>query len=507
MISILIPVYNTPYDWLLKCHISIMNQTFQKFEIVYVNDGSTSTETLKFFEQIKNNLKCNIVTLEKNVGICKALNIGLNNCKYDYVARMDSDDIMYNSRLWYQYDYMVKNPDVDLVGSGMNYLRFKDNRWIIENNNNYHPSVITKDVILNNTWFINHPTVMFKKNKILSIGGYDESLKGYAEDYDLWTRMFLNDMILHNIKQNLVLYRFSDNTLSMKLSKDNDDFIKRCQQKIIDHFNNKNNEHNEHIIDTETLELEKILNMDISIEKINNIKDMIDEKDLKIGFLIIATNKYIKFVKPLVDSINKYFLNNYKKTIFCFTDQLDYELQNNVVKIYQEHMSWPMPTLKRYEIFYKNKEKYENIDILYYIDADMLINDTIGEEIIPNENGLLAVIHPGYFRDKIQTYERNPLSKAFVNYNHYVYHCGGVQGGYKEKYLEVCKTLMDNINEDMKNGIIAVWHDESHWNCYLINNPNSYKELDSSYCYPESWTLNLPKRIFALDKNHSEIRK
>lgn len=227
---------------------------------------------------------------------------------------------------------------------------------------------------------------------------------------------------------------------------------------------------------------------------------------MKIGFLVIATNKYIKFVSPLVDSINKYFLPTYDKKIFCFTDKMDYELQDNVIKIHQEHMKWPLTTLKRYEIFHKNKDYYNDIDVLYYLDADMLINDFIGIEVLPDIRGLLSIVHPGYFRDKMQTYERNPQSKAYVDYNHYIYHCGGFQGGTKDKYLEVCEKLMNNINDDMKRGIIAVWHDESHWNAYLINNPNSYKELNSSYCYPESWQLNLPKKILALDKNHQEIR-
>ena len=227
---------------------------------------------------------------------------------------------------------------------------------------------------------------------------------------------------------------------------------------------------------------------------------------MRIGFLIIATNKYIRFVKPLVDSINKYFLPNHDKTIFCFTDQLDYELQENVIKIYQDHMQWPLTTLKRYEIFYKNKDNYTDIDVLYYLDADMLIYSPIGEEVLPDTRGLLSIIHPGYYRDRMQSFEKNRNSKAYVDDNHHVYHCGGFQGGTKDKYLGVCEKLMNNINDDMMRGIIAVWHDESHWNAYLINNPNSYKELDSSYCYPESWNLNIPKRILALDKNHQEIR-
>ena len=71
--------------------------------------------------------------------------------------------------------------------------------------------------------------------------------------------------------------------------------------------------------------------------------------------------------------------------------------------------------------------------------------------------------------------------------------------------MEVCKLLMNNVNTDMSNGIVAVWHDESHWNSYLINNPDSYKELDSPYCYPEGWGLTTPQRITSVNKNNKEF--
>lgn len=227
---------------------------------------------------------------------------------------------------------------------------------------------------------------------------------------------------------------------------------------------------------------------------------------MKIGFLVIATNKYIKFVKPLTDSINKYLFQNHEKTIFCFTDDVSF-VYDNVVNIYQEHMQWPLPTLMRYEIIYKNREKYNNIDVLYYIDADMLIHGNIGDELLPNNNELVAVEHPGYFRDKIQCFETNVNSTAYLEREKYgMYYCGGVQGGSSETYLTVCKQLMDNINIDKNNNIIAVWHDESHWNCYLNNNKGKFKTMTSTFCYPESWNLNIPKRIIALDKNHTEMR-
>ena len=227
---------------------------------------------------------------------------------------------------------------------------------------------------------------------------------------------------------------------------------------------------------------------------------------MNIGVLLIATNKYIKFLDPLVESIDKYFLKNHNITIFCFTNILDHKVSSNVILIEQEHMPWPLPTLKRFEIFYKHKDRYDNIDVLYYLDVDMRINDYIGDEFLPDDKDLIAVVHPGYRRDLLQSFERRPQSKAFVNFNYYVYHCGGVQGGKRDAYLKACKLLSDNILDDMGRNIIAVWHDESHWNKYLISNPGIYKELDCDYCYPESWNIPYKKIILALDKNHEEMR-
>jgi len=234
---------------------------------------------------------------------------------------------------------------------------------------------------------------------------------------------------------------------------------------------------------------------------------------MNIGLLLIATNKYIKFLDPLVESVNKYFLTGHTVTIFCFTNIIDHKVAENVKIIPQEHMPWPLPTLKRFEIFYKNRDNYQNMDYLYYLDADMLINDFIGDEFLPIDKDLLCVIHPGYRRDLLQSFERRPQSHAYVDWNHYVYHCGGVQGGKKDAYLKACKILSDNILDDMSRGIIAVWHDESHWNKYLISNPDSYKELDCDYCYPEnppdnpkSWNMPNKRIIIALHKNHEEMR-
>ena len=68
--------------------------------------------------------------------------------------------------------------------------------------------------------------------------------------------------------------------------------------------------------------------------------------------------------------------------------------------------------------------------------------------------------------------------------------------------------MSDRIDSDLKKNIIAVWHDETHWNKYLSETLPS-KILTPSYCYPETGYehLKMAKKIIALNKNHKEFRK
>jgi glycosyltransferase involved in cell wall biosynthesis len=232
MISILLPVYNTKKEWLMECIGSIHKQTYQDYEVIIVNDGSTNQETINILNELKNESKYKIINNEKNIGIAKSLNIGLKQCKYELVARMDSDDIMLSSRLDIQYNYMIKNPDVDLCGVAMKYLRQTYSGWVEYNLDERHPLIITKEIAKKTNWFLNHPTVMYKKSKVLSVGGYGENMIGYPEDFDLWIRMLKNDMILHNIHLELMIYRFSNDSLSKKFYPDLQQFIQNLQNSL-----------------------------------------------------------------------------------------------------------------------------------------------------------------------------------------------------------------------------------------------------------------------------------
>jgi histo-blood group ABO system transferase len=232
---------------------------------------------------------------------------------------------------------------------------------------------------------------------------------------------------------------------------------------------------------------------------------------MKIGLLIIATNKYTDFLYPLIESANKYFLNNHDVTYFVFTNQdldtIKMTLKNvrssDIVVTKVEHKEWPWMTLGRYGIFHNNKDIFNRMDYLYYCDADMLFVGEVGDEILSDRVG---TTHPGYHNKEMKEIESNKNSSAYIRKGELkTYFAGGFNGGLKDEYLKMANILSSNIIEDHRKGIIARWHDESHMNRYFINNPPS-KVLDPGYCYPEGISLSFEKRLLALKKDHKSMQ-
>lgn len=208
------PVFNTPKNFLEQSLESIYAQTVTDFELVIVDNGSTNIETKKTLESYKNKKNCNIYHCERKSNkrnISVALNYGLKNCFYEYVARMDSDDLMYPDRLEKQLNYMLMNPNVDICGTQIKNM--------LTNQQSRHKTIITKDEYLYTDWFLNHPTVMFKKSKILNLGAYEEDIEYAPEDLLLWIKALKSGYIIHNLQEVLLDYRLHDNNASQKDSK------------------------------------------------------------------------------------------------------------------------------------------------------------------------------------------------------------------------------------------------------------------------------------------------
>jgi histo-blood group ABO system transferase len=229
---------------------------------------------------------------------------------------------------------------------------------------------------------------------------------------------------------------------------------------------------------------------------------------MKICILTIATNKYLQFVEKLYDDIAERFLPGSEINCLLFTDH-EVETSDNVKVHYIDHESWPMPTLKRYNYFVKEKNFILEHDYCFYFDADMRIDNPVGKEVL--SEGIVATKHPYQSFHSIQdmSYDRNPESLAYVPYGEgKTYYAGGFNGGKTDKFIEMAETISDRVNKDLEKGVIALWHDESHMNRYLIDNPPAL-ELTPSYCYAEEFygtDYPFDPKIIALKKNHNELR-
>ena len=230
---------------------------------------------------------------------------------------------------------------------------------------------------------------------------------------------------------------------------------------------------------------------------------------MNICILTIATNKYIQFVERLYNNLEENFLNGHNLECLLFTEH-DVETSDNVRVSQIEHESWPMPTLKRYNYFVKEKEFISEFDYCFYFDVDMGIVDKVGDEVLSD---LVATMHPyqSFYPKGERSYDRNPKSLAYVAPGDEGpnYYAGGFNGGSTKRFLEMSEVIADRVNKDLENDVIALWHDESQMNRYLIDNPPTLS-LNPSYCFAEEQMKNpsypYDPKIIALKKNHDELR-
>lgn len=221
----------------------------------------------------------------------------------------------------------------------------------------------------------------------------------------------------------------------------------------------------------------------------------------KVGLCIMATGKYIVFVKPLIETARQYFCPGHSVTYYVFTDQ-PLEEEADIVRIEQARLGWPYDTMMRNSVYYKNRDKLEGMDYLFALDADMKFVGTVGDEILGER---VATLHPGFI-GKRGTYETNSYSLACVyNWEGEHYFAGGFFGGTREEFFNITSETTRRINDDLQRGYIAIWHDESHWNRYCIDHKPTVI-LDTRYCSPQYWEGRGGLKIIALDKNHAAFR-
>ncbi len=496
LLDIIVPVLNGG-KYISEALDSLLKQTLENFHIIIVDDGSIDNtyDIIRDYEQ-KNPEKIKIIKHDCNKGLSTARNNGVKFSNSQYIAFHDCDDISCENK----YEKIIKhieNNDLDGCGCLGSYFRESPDNVCGNPGISYEYNDIFHNFHLKNHFIVS--SMVLKREVFSSLSGFNCELKG-CQDYDLWARCLMAGYKLENVPEVLHYIRLHDDSMCKTLN-----VVMAEEEKRI---------RNQYRFFLRQWKLTKRfdtfdLNTYIYIRRDKNI--MRTNKKLNIGLILIATNKYIDFFKPLYDSAKNFFLTNHNVRFYLFTNHKHNFFYEDVSPIFIEHQPWPFMTLLRYNFIWKNKNIFSNMDYLFYSDVDMkFVHDIQDHEILSD---LVAVIHPGFYNKSPKKFplEKNFNSTAFIMDKRTVkmYYAGGFQGGKRDTYLRACKILSENINKDLKKNIIAVWHDETHWNKYLIENCPT-KILSPSYCYPETgytYLSGLTKKIIAVNKNHQEIRK
>lgn len=226
---------------------------------------------------------------------------------------------------------------------------------------------------------------------------------------------------------------------------------------------------------------------------------------MKIAVITLATNKYKSFLHPLWTSVKKHFVPHAQKNFYFFTDEkLDWFDES--VKWHKiNHEPWPYITLKRFEFISTCLKELSQYDYVFYIDSDMEFVDTLMNFDV-GQKKYYAVCHPSVVSNLyFWPVETDSNSTAYIPERHRCIYVQGCVWGAKGSHIEyMVNSMKDNINTDLQNNIIAVWHDESHLNKFMVDHRNEIAILSPSMAYPEHWNLPVNKLMIHKDKNMVE---
>ena len=200
-------------SWLVCSNVSNQNlhrainscfeQSFTDFELILVANGPQSADVADGVARaFGRDERLRVIQTDVR-HLIFSLNLGLHYAKADLIARMDADDLAYPERLSKQFQFMKEHPEVAVLGTAYDRIDLDDH--VIDHvEQPLRDRDIRRALLLGNPFC--HPSVVFRRQIIIEVGGYLGSL--HAEDYDLWSRLALNRSLkFANLKDPLIGYR------------------------------------------------------------------------------------------------------------------------------------------------------------------------------------------------------------------------------------------------------------------------------------------------------------
>lgn len=184
LVSVIIATYNRS-NLIGSAIKSVIEQTYDNYEIIIIDDGSTDNTK----EKIEGSLSSNVHYLyQKNAGPDVARDFAIKNSKGEYIAILDSDDYWVDkNKIEKQVKFLNENLDHVLIGGGAIFINKLGEKIKTKNNLLYSDKEIKEKLLIVNPFA--HSTVMYRKSTWEKVGGYGKNSKGFSEDWNLWLKM------------------------------------------------------------------------------------------------------------------------------------------------------------------------------------------------------------------------------------------------------------------------------------------------------------------------------
>lgn len=483
---IVIPSYKNA-QWCEKNILSTLTQNYENYRVIFTDDNSPDNTFEKVEKVVRNHQKSDKISLHKNsvrVGALENLYNMITSCNdNEIILTLDGDDWLANDNVLSKLDTIYSDEQVWMTYG--QYKNYPDGGMGVSKPIPHN--IITGNSYRQYTWCSSHLRTfyawLFKKIKVDDLKYNGKFMSSAWDATIMYPQLEMSYMHSRFIQDVLYIYNL-ENPI-------NDHKVDVNLQQWFDHYVR-------------------------TMPKYSKIEKPAMEKK-KIGLMFIATGKYDRFLQGIISSADNFFLpGNYDITYYIFGDkQTEIKTSRKVVNIPIEHKPFPHASMDRFKHFTNNAQTLSSEDYLYYVDVDCLFVDNVGQEILGN---LVGVRHCGYL-NRVGTYETNSNSVFYVDAaypkQYKYYFGGGFSGGKSGEYLKLAQWCNDKIDQDLVNGVMPLWHDETAINRYFLDNEPDVI-LSPSYHYPQSniatykagWApLTFNPKILLLDKNHEEVRK
>lgn len=236
MVSVIMSIYKEDESWIKSSIESILNQSYREIEFVIVCDNPQNLNAIRLLEEYASKDKRVVYIINDcNVGLTKSLNIAINYCHGEYIARMDADDISLETRIQEQVEFLDSNAHVGFVGCYYS---------IIDADGNITKRMRKLGKEMSSIFVTNpicHPTVMFRHSMLkIRAPFYNEDYKS-SQDYELWSFLVKNSVRFSNIPEVLLKYRVTDKQVSAHKKDEQSQHLRALRREMIHWYLLKSN--------------------------------------------------------------------------------------------------------------------------------------------------------------------------------------------------------------------------------------------------------------------------